>query len=399
MNGSSTRYSSSSLLKNAQMLQGMAAIFSILSKYKTSRALTLQAYAQAPNDPELMRAHANTLKGADRIQALDRVLALLDPTSEEAQDLHTRIAVEKAAAGRDLRRLITPYESTRLRMFRIMDGSRVRRGVSLRVQFNQRRTLRLLLDTGSSGISIAPKAAEKAGLQVLGAEGRAVKGVGDEKAGTQLEYLASEVRIGNVAFAEYPVAVFRGAQSPNFDGLIGADVFRQFVIGIDFAGLELALDTRPGAPSDPDEPTDAGDTVPAGFFRVPRFGNHLALPTSANGEAPVIFLVDSGTTENIIDSAVARKSSKLYKDDRTIVKGVQGKVTQVQRANAISLAFAGFRQSNPDLVAIDLTKMSDGMGVAFAGILGMPVLSQMKLTIDYREGAVRMEAKPQPHSR
>jgi hypothetical protein len=36
------------------------------------------------------------------------------------------------------------------------------------------------------------------------------------------------------------------------------------------------------------------------------------------------------------------------------------------------------------------------MGVAFAGILGMPVLSQMKLTIDYREGAVRMEARPQP---
>ena len=36
------------------------------------------------------------------------------------------------------------------------------------------------------------------------------------------------------------------------------------------------------------------------------------------------------------------------------------------------------------------------MGVAFAGILGTPVLSQMKLTIDYREGALRMEAQPQP---
>ena len=98
----------------------------------------------------------------------------------------------------------------------------------------------------------------------------------------------------------------------------------------------------------------------------------------------------------MIDTAVARKSSKIYKDDRTIVKGVQGKVTQINRANDISLVFAGFRQSNPDLIAIDLTKVSDGMGVAFAGILGMPVLSQMKLTIDYREGAIRMEAQPQP---
>jgi hypothetical protein len=160
--------------------------------------------------------------------------------------------------------------------------------------------------------------------------------------------------------------------------------------------LELSLDARPGALKDQDEPADAADTVSKGFFRVLRFGNHLALPTSANGEAPVIFLIDSGSTNNLIDVAVARKSSKIYKDDRTTVKGVQGKVTEVNRANDISLAFAGFRQSNPDLIAIDLTKVSDGMGVAFAGILGMPVLSQMKLTIDYREGAVRMEARPQP---
>ena len=71
-------------------------------------------------------------------------------------------------------------------------------------------------------------------------------------------------------------------------------------------------------------------------------------------------------------------------------------MTQVNRANDISLAFAGFRQSNPDLIAIDLTKMSDDMGVGFAGILGMPVLSQMKLTIDYREGVIRMEPQQQP---
>ena len=377
-------------------LQGMASIFSIISKFKTARALTLQAYAQAPHDPVLLRAHANTLKGSDRVQELERVLALLDPASEQARNLHALIAAEKAAAGRELRRLITPYESTRVKMFWIMDGLNKRRGVELRVRFNQRQTLRLLLDTGSSGISIAPKSAEKAGLRVLGGEGRDAKGIGDDKAGTELEYLATEVRIGDVAFADYPVAVFRGAQSPNFDGLIGPDVFRQFVIGVDFAGLELSLDARPGALSDPDEPIDAADTVPAGFFRVLRFGNHLALPTSANGEAPVVFLVDSGTDANMIDLAIARKSSKIYKDDRTTVKGVQGKVAEVDRANDISLAFAGFRQSNPDLIAIDLTKMSDSMGVAFAGILGMPVLSQMKLTIDYREGAIRMEAQPLP---
>jgi hypothetical protein len=36
----------------------------------------------------------------------------------------------------------------------------------------------------------------------------------------------------------------------------------------------------------------------------------------------------------------------------------------------------------------------DGSGVGISGILGMPVLRQMKLTIDYRNGAVRFEYKP-----
>ena len=35
-------------------------------------------------------------------------------------------------------------------------------------------------------------------------------------------------------------------------------------------------------------------------------------------------------------------------------------------------------------------EMSDG----FAGLIGTPALEQMKTTIDYREGRVRLEHKP-----
>jgi hypothetical protein len=44
-------------------------------------------------------------------------------------------------------------------------------------------------------------------------------------------------------------------------------------------------------------------------------------------------------------------------------------------------------------VAISLESMSDSMGVAFGGIIGMPVLRQMALTIDYQEGIVRFQPK------
>jgi predicted aspartyl protease len=322
------------------------------------------------------------------------VLALLDPASEEAQDLTTRIALDQATAGRELRRLTTPYEAAQIKLFRIMEGPNRWRGVGLRVQFNQRQTIRLLVDTGASGISLSPKAAEKAGLQILGDRAFEAHGIGDDKAGSAAEYLASEVTVGSVSFADFPVAVFRGAQSPDFDGLIGADVFRRFIVGIDLAELVLSLDPRPGDPAAEDEVADSSDAMPAGFVRVYRFGNHLALPTSVNGGDATVFLVDTGSSSNLIDAAVARQASFVYGAGRTVVKGVQGKVDDVTRARRISLVFAGFRQDNPDVLAIDLEKMSNDFGVGFSGILGMPVLGQMKITIDYREGRIRMEPKP-----
>jgi hypothetical protein len=75
------------------------------------------------------------------------------------------------------------------------------------------------------------------------------------------------------------------------------------------------------------------------------------------------------------------------------LKGIQGKVKNVDRASQVTLIFAGFRQQNPDLLAVSLEKLSDSTGVAIAGVLGMPVLWQMKLTVDYRDGAVRFEYK------
>ena len=62
-----------------------------------------------------------------------------------------------------------------------------------------------------------------------------------------------------------------------FDGLIGADVFQRFLVGIDFVKMELALDPRPKTePASGDDPEDAGnepaakpikEKVHPGFYR------------------------------------------------------------------------------------------------------------------------------------
>ena len=379
--------------KNPGALVGLASIYSMVSKFKLAHDLMLEAYRYAPDDPGLMLAKANSLKGAEHIAALEKVLAIYDPESDQARGLRSHIAIDRAVGDRKIRSLTSPYEGSSVKLIRLMNGSHHSRGMGLRVRFNQREAT-LMLDTGASGISLSPKLAEKAGLEVLGHESSETKGIGDERGQDTLEYLASEVGIGDVTFANYPVTVFRSAKTSDFDGLIGADVFQRFIVGIDFVGMQITLDPRPKVdPASSDEPEDADGKPAPGFYRAMRFGDHLTIFTSVNEQPAKLFLIDSGASSNLIDEDVARDSAPVHRDDRIAVQGIQGKVEKSSLTGHVSLVFAGFRHDNPDLIAINFDKISDSAGVGVAGILGMPVLGQLKLTIDYRNGTIRFERR------
>jgi hypothetical protein len=279
-----------------------------------------------------------------------------------------------------------------VKLLQLLDGPSRAFGVGIVARLNQKETVKLLMDTGASGISLSPKAAEKAGLQQLSSETSEAKGIGDQKVQPSIAYLASEVQAGDATFADYPISVFRSAKSADYDGLIGPDVFSPFLVKIDFVRLVMSLETRPaGSPEPPDEPLDWNGQLPPGFYRVLRFGDHLAVPTFINGVRSALFLVDSGSSANLIDTTTVKEFTKVGTDSRTIVGGIQGKVDKVSRADRISLVFAGFRQDNAEVFAISLEKMSDSFGVGFGGILGMPVLRNLALTVDYRGGAIKFE--------
>jgi len=374
-------------------LQGLASIYSVLSKFKTARMLLLKAYSISPDDPSLRVAYADSLKGAEHVEALERILASLDRDSEEAKRLRFHIAFEKAAPGRELRRLSSPYAATQIKLFKSMTGFPYPSGLTVSVQLNQKLTLKLRVDASLSGISIGPGAAKSAGLIPVG-EGIDVKGEGVQKPEIASGYLASEVRIGNVTFADCPIEVFRGAGNGPFDGSIGMELFRQFIVSIDIPGQSLSLVARPEGPGDPQEPTDASDVVPAGFVRLLRFGSAVALSTSLNDHPPALFLLSTGSNTNVIDSGLAHRLSLFYRDDRARVTGGQGQIPNIYRANNMTLTFAGYRHRNASLIGLDLHNTREQIGMELGGSLGMPVLYELKITVDYREGIIRTEYVP-----
>ncbi|HVW09972.1 MAG TPA: aspartyl protease family protein [Bryobacteraceae bacterium] len=119
----------------------------------------------------------------------------------------------------------------------------------------------------------------------------------------------------------------------------------------------------------------------------------MALPTSVNDSGNLLFLLDSGGSWSVIDA----DSTEKYTPERAAagvdLKGVQGTVTGLDKARFVTLTFAGMRQKNAAMLTMDMESLSDDFGAQFGGILGMPILNQLAMTIDYRAGIVRFEHK------
>jgi hypothetical protein len=81
-------------------------------------------------------------------------------------------------------------------------------------------------------------------------------------------------------------------------------------------------------------------------------------------------------------------------DSDTSVRGINGAVNQVYRADAVKLQFSHFRHERQGLVSFDTSQMSNDTGTEISGILGFAMLRLMDVKIDYRDGLVDFQFDP-----
>jgi tetratricopeptide (TPR) repeat protein len=420
----------------ARAYLGLAGISSAVAMYAREHRLVVRAHELDSSDHDIQKKWMSTLARADRIQFLESYLA--HPTSDDTdtrRGLSEYLEILKArqAAPRAACRLVSDVTATEAELLPLLLDPSHLRGLGLPVMINGQKS-KLLLDTGAGGITINRKLAARAGFQRL-AEVR-IGGVGDKGDAPGYAAYADSIRIGNLEFRNCPVEVIDKRSVADEEGLIGADVFRQFLIEIDFPDRKLKLSQLPARPGDtqtkPSLATDedenessaesdtksAGTTAPGAnpappfqyfdryispemnsFARVLRFGHMLLVPTKINDVPGKLFLIDSGAWNNMITPEAAREVTKVHGDSDTIITGLSGAVNKVYETGAVVLEFGGMRQKNEDMVAFDLSHISRDVGTDISGILGFAILNWLKVKLDYRDALVKFEYVPNPRMR
>ena len=373
----------------ARGYDGLSRIMHAASMYHSARLFSMKAHDLDSSDA-FITEHWLPYAPLEKRKELAAAFVAAHPWfyPDRDKNMFTAGQVNEQLKGRKLYELEGDRKETTLHLEPVMYDATHFRGVGLDFKIQNGRPLRLLLDTGASGILIAQRSADKAGLGHLGS--MQISGIGDDGKKAVFASIADSCEVGGLKYKACLITVTEGRRNlvGEVDGLIGADFFSAYLIHLDFQKRQMRLVPQPSR-----EPNPLGydRSVPADekeFTPVFRYGHHLYVTTQLNGKINGLFLLDTGASLSNIDSTFARLSTKIHGNSYLHIKGVSGEVKEVFEADKAVLQFSHFRQQNLGLVAFNLNNQPGHEETRMSGILGFPVLEMFRLTLDYRNGLV-----------
>ncbi|MGB8130928.1 MAG: aspartyl protease family protein [Candidatus Angelobacter sp.] len=369
--------------KCARAWLGQGKVDDVNTRHSKAKENIGKAHELDPQDSDAFYEWAIRLAYPENVAALERHLAEFhdDPEAERHEREYKDFV--KSLDGRKTWIPARDVERTEIKMEALTVGARmVLRGYGLRVRLNDRATVTLLVDTGSSGITIRRKLAEKVGARKLSEQ--AIEGVG--KSGPAAGYKAwvDKVVIGDLEFHDCFVQA-TPREIAEVDGIIGMDVFSKYLITLDMPARKLRLEPMRARSN------DGGPPQVEAFAPTFTLGHFLLLPTEVGKKASGLFVVDSGSNANTISPELARFMPEM-RAFNSPMSGTSGVVNSAFIADDATLRFA--RVNHHDRIStVDLHSVSKDLGIEVSGQIGFSAMENMKLTIDYRDGLVQFVAK------
>ena len=323
----------------------------------------------------------------------DALKGLADEPGNASQmrNIKTHLEEARKLAGKPANELASPYTSYQIKLTLQHNGQRFY-GFGVPISVNNAKD-ELQLDTGASGFLISSRMAERGGVERLGDE--ELSGIGNKGGAKGWLGFAQHIQIGDVEFRNCIVRVAEKGSVTDSGGLIGTDVFRRFLVKLNFRAHRIELDPLPGPAWDGHSQVDryTGPEL-KDYAQFLRLGHYVLIPTHISDGPLVLFMLDTGSSFSMISTNAAPSVTRLRDNTSARIKGISGEVKMVYSADKVTLDFAGFRQVNQNLTAFDLSHASRSAGAEITGIMGLPLLDLFaSITLDYRDGRIRFDYK------
>ncbi|MES2391405.1 MAG: retroviral-like aspartic protease family protein [Acidobacteriota bacterium] len=370
-----------------------ARFFTLIAHFATAARLLAQAHQLRPGDELIRRAWINSLPPSHRLDEISQYLANAKTISDNDRRLLTLEQTHLTASHPGECRIVSNPGSTKIPFIPIFGDNMHPVAYGLEVAFDGKKR-RMEIDSGASGITLSPEAAKRLGLTPE-LHGR-IGGIGDEGAVGSFTTHVASIQIGNVQLADCMVEVLQKSRL-DIDGLIGPDVFGRWLATLDFPDRELDLKPLPPLPP---SPTNDDETLPHDAIVPPhmedwlhfaRIGHNILIPTSVNNGPIHYMIVDTGAADTIFSLRYAKEAGKVGSDEDREFKGLSGKVAQNYTTGMVRMQFGNFAIPPYSYPAFNIDNASHGTGVEVSGFIGLPTLSLLAITIDYRDNLMQLK--------
>jgi predicted aspartyl protease len=221
------------------------------SMYASSRKDLHLAHQIDPADPQIRAEWIRTLSLKRRIAETEAYLSAA--TGDDEDDIrHWRLYLEGLKKLEDephkACHLVSPAAATEIPFVAVKQGGLHSSPSGIEVKLNDE-TVTLKVDTGASGLVLSRSAAKHAGLKPFSPT--EMSGIGDKGYKPGYSAFADSIHIGNLEFQDCPVNVLDSRSGlDGIDGLIGMNVFSQFLVTLDFPMQKLLLGPLPPRPGE-----------------------------------------------------------------------------------------------------------------------------------------------------
>jgi predicted aspartyl protease len=393
-------------------LDDLADLLEIFAYHATEARYLAKAHALRPNDELIRRDWISTLPSKQREAELAKYLESAPALSEKDRkgfaNEEDHLKAHRPGECRITAKPQANSDTVKVPFALVYGDSSRPQAYGLDVAFDGKKR-RMQIDTGASGITLSPGAARGLGLKPE--YQTRTGGVGDEgEVGSYLTHVAS-IQIGDVQLSDCMVEVLQKSKL-DVDGLIGMDVFRKWLVTLDYPNAKLFLKPLPPRPeeltatpatattetaAEADDETPHDPIVPPSektWLPVVRIGHEILLPASINGGNLHYMMADTGAGLTSLSLAFAKETGKAHTDDSIEFTGISGKVKKAYRLDNANLQFGNLRLPPGSFYAFDITPVSHDTGVEVSGFVGLETLSRLTITIDYRDNLMELKYDP-----